>query len=388
MGEAPPPEAIEALYRELYHDDTPSAAANFAEFQTYLLSQMDVIRERSGCDEGQVPSGDRGRRREAEGETGSACAPVGAGRHLQWLETRPITVQTSTTAASGGAGWPRPCCSAPRHAAQLAQAVAAQRELVTLNAPKAPRPSTTSATCWSRRASRSRPRRPIGRRWRSIRAGPSHRSTSPCCWRPSSTARGPAPAQDDAREAPRPRLGALPAGHPAAGRRQPQPGADSSYREAFRLDPSLSDPRRNPHVLDNSLTTAAMLEAFALLAPASTSQRIYVEPSRITGLLLPSLTATPAEPMAGTAPETTPMEETAPSAPWRSRARAPWPRSRRTRRCEKRLRRLGLAQPAARPLACPAAPVPPPAGSARRSCRPAAGTSGRRPPPGCPAAAR
>jgi cytochrome c-type biogenesis protein CcmH/NrfG len=70
-----------------------------------------------------------------------------------------------------------------------------------------------------------------------------------------------------------------------------------SYREAFRLDPSLSDPQRNPHVLDNSLATAAMLEAFALIAPAVTSQRIYVEPTHITGLLLPPLISTPAVPM-------------------------------------------------------------------------------------------
>jgi len=70
-----------------------------------------------------------------------------------------------------------------------------------------------------------------------------------------------------------------------------------SYREAFRLDPSLSDPLHNPHVLDNSLATAAMLEAFALVGPALTSQRIYLEPTHITGLLLPPLTSTPAAPM-------------------------------------------------------------------------------------------
>ena len=69
-----------------------------------------------------------------------------------------------------------------------------------------------------------------------------------------------------------------------------------NYREAFRLDPSLSDPRHNPHVLDNSLATAAMLEAFSLLGPEVTSQHIYVEPTRITGLLLTPLTAAPDEP--------------------------------------------------------------------------------------------
>ncbi len=51
VGEAPPPEAIQALYRELYDDDTPTAEANFRKFHTYLLGQMAVIRERSGCDE-------------------------------------------------------------------------------------------------------------------------------------------------------------------------------------------------------------------------------------------------------------------------------------------------------------------------------------------------
>ena len=86
-----------------------------------------------------------------------------------------------------------------------------------------------------------------------------------------------------------------------------------SYREAFRLDPSLSDPRRNPHVLDNPLATAAMLEAFASIATEATTQRIYVEPSRITGLLLPTLTAEPMGDMAEeaeTAAEPPPEEET------------------------------------------------------------------------------
>ena len=51
VGEAPPAEAIQALYRELYDDDTPTAAANFRKFHTYLLGQMEAIRERSGCSE-------------------------------------------------------------------------------------------------------------------------------------------------------------------------------------------------------------------------------------------------------------------------------------------------------------------------------------------------
>jgi tetratricopeptide (TPR) repeat protein len=93
------------------------------------------------------------------------------------------------------------------------------------------------------------------------------------------------------------------------------------YREAFRLDPELSDPHHNPHVLDNNLATAAMLEAFSQIARTGGSARIYADPARIADLLLPPLTAAPApvdkpameevvEPAAATAEEE--MEEEAP----------------------------------------------------------------------------
>jgi tetratricopeptide (TPR) repeat protein len=102
-------------------------------------------------------------------------------------------------------------------------------------------------------------------------------------------------------------------GHYQLGTMQQASGSRSralrSYREAFRLDPSLTDPRHNPHVLDNPLATAAMLEAFSLVAPTATAQRIYAEPSRITDLLLPALTAEPSEPMKKTANDTEMAEE-------------------------------------------------------------------------------
>lgn len=65
------------------------------------------------------------------------------------------------------------------------------------------------------------------------------------------------------------------------------------YREAFRLDSRLTDPRFNPHVLDNSLATAAMLEAFSQTSTKVSGQRQYAEPNRVSGLLLPPLTAEP-----------------------------------------------------------------------------------------------
>ena len=51
VGEAPPPEAIHALYRELYDDQTPNAESNFTKFHTYLLHQLTTLRERNDCDE-------------------------------------------------------------------------------------------------------------------------------------------------------------------------------------------------------------------------------------------------------------------------------------------------------------------------------------------------
>ncbi len=51
VSDGAPPEAIEALYRELYRDDRSGSDATFKKFQSYLLGQMEEIRERSGCAE-------------------------------------------------------------------------------------------------------------------------------------------------------------------------------------------------------------------------------------------------------------------------------------------------------------------------------------------------
>ncbi len=84
-----------------------------------------------------------------------------------------------------------------------------------------------------------------------------------------------------------------------------------SYREAFRLDPSLTDPRINPHIVDNELATAAMLKAFARIAAETSAPRIYADPGRITGLLLPPLTGVgPADEPEEEAPEMETVEVT------------------------------------------------------------------------------
>ncbi len=50
VGEGAPPEALRALYAELYGDEERDKA-DFNRFQTYLLGQVAKIRERSGCSE-------------------------------------------------------------------------------------------------------------------------------------------------------------------------------------------------------------------------------------------------------------------------------------------------------------------------------------------------
>ncbi len=59
------------------------------------------------------------------------------------------------------------------------------------------------------------------------------------------------------------------------------------YVKAFRLDPRLSDPVFNQHILSNPLATAAMLRAFSELSNAGSVPRLYADPGRITALLLP-----------------------------------------------------------------------------------------------------
>ncbi len=51
VGRQPAPEAIEALYSELYESGGRQAETDFRRFQTYLLGQLTEIRQRSGCAE-------------------------------------------------------------------------------------------------------------------------------------------------------------------------------------------------------------------------------------------------------------------------------------------------------------------------------------------------
>ncbi len=72
--------------------------------------------------------------------------------------------------------------------------------------------------------------------------------------------------------------------------------AVKSYTRAFQLDRSLTDPRVNPHIVQNSLHSKAMLEAYRKGMSQSAPPRTYDDPFRIAGLLVPEVKADPAPP--------------------------------------------------------------------------------------------
>jgi tetratricopeptide (TPR) repeat protein len=62
--------------------------------------------------------------------------------------------------------------------------------------------------------------------------------------------------------------------------------AKKSYARAFALDPALADPSVNPHVLENSLATAALIVAYRDYRPEPALPKTFHEPGRIAGLIL------------------------------------------------------------------------------------------------------
>lgn len=68
--------------------------------------------------------------------------------------------------------------------------------------------------------------------------------------------------------------------------------AIKSYARALRIDPRLTDPAYNPHILDNHLAPSATLEAYADVSSADLVPRTYQSPRRIAGLLVPMLPGT------------------------------------------------------------------------------------------------
>ena len=63
--------------------------------------------------------------------------------------------------------------------------------------------------------------------------------------------------------------------------------AVEAYADAFRIDPQLAFAEVNPHVVENSLVTQAMLRAYQQGYDAPQAPAMYEEPGRIVSLLMP-----------------------------------------------------------------------------------------------------
>lgn len=70
--------------------------------------------------------------------------------------------------------------------------------------------------------------------------------------------------------------------------------AIEAYAEAFRIDPQLTFPEVNPHVVENKLVTRAMLRAYQEGYSMPQAPTMYDEPARIVGLLVPRPASQPA----------------------------------------------------------------------------------------------
>jgi hypothetical protein len=92
--------------------------------------------------------------------------------------------------------------------------------------------------------------------------------------------------------------------------------AIEAYAEAFRIDPQLTFPEVNPHIVENKLVTRAMLLAYQEGYAMPQAPAMYDEPGRIVGLLVPR----PAQP-----PAAEPDQTAAEAAPQGGQARPPAP---------------------------------------------------------------
>ena len=154
--------------------------------------------------------------------------------------------------------------------------------------------------------------------------------------------------------------------HQQAGRRTL---AIAAFARAFRLDPDLALPDKNPHVIANPDATAALLKAAPRREVDQATPRSYADPQRIAALLIggesrahrpPRTAAEPSAeaPPAQLAPAPRPSSTSVPTAPEQTTAVAAAPEPRDSARSE--------VDPAPETAALPASEE----GAARRTLRP------------------
>ena len=69
-------------------------------------------------------------------------------------------------------------------------------------------------------------------------------------------------------------------------RRGRRDSAIHSFARAMRLEPRLTDPAFNPHIVENSLASSSILWAYSNLSPAALAPRVYENPAHVTSILL------------------------------------------------------------------------------------------------------
>jgi len=62
--------------------------------------------------------------------------------------------------------------------------------------------------------------------------------------------------------------------------------AIQSFARAMRLNPRLTDPAFNPHIVENELASSAVLWAYADLSSAALTPRLYENPGNVTSIML------------------------------------------------------------------------------------------------------
>jgi hypothetical protein len=87
------------------------------------------------------------------------------------------------------------------------------------------------------------------------------------------------------------------------------------YAEAFAIDRSLTSPKVNPHIVENSLATEALLKMYVEESPSTQAPRMYEEPGNVADLLLPQKSVEPtADPESESEPVDAPEEAAEPPA--------------------------------------------------------------------------
>lgn len=76
-------------------------------------------------------------------------------------------------------------------------------------------------------------------------------------------------------------------------RRGKRSAAIQSFARSMRLDARITDPAFNPHIVENTLASSAVLRAYGDLSSAALAPRVYQNPGNVTSILLAAQAGAP-----------------------------------------------------------------------------------------------